>query len=68
MIGVLLMTACANVSPTVLPASLTTCRAPEHYPVESEQADLVEALNDTYLAWEECADVVERINQNPVRQ
>jgi hypothetical protein len=59
MLCALPMTACASVSPAALPASLTTCRAPAPYPAEPGIADLVEALNDTYLAWEECHATVE---------
>lgn len=62
------MTACASVSPGALPVSLTTCRAPEPYVMEPGLADLVEALNDTYIAWEECRDIVDIISQNHVRQ
>ena len=51
-----------------MPASFYACREPASYPAEPGLADLVEALNDTYLAWEDCHAVVEALSQNPVQR
>lgn len=54
----MLMTACANVRQGLWPSSYYECPAPEVYPAQPTQAELIYALNDTYLAWEECRDRV----------
>lgn len=54
------MTACASVRQET-PLSLYECPAPEAYPEEPGLADLIYALSDTYLAWEECRDNMEAL-------
>ena len=59
----LLMTACASVNAPMLPVSAFTCRSPEPYIEVPGIADLVEALNDTYLAWEECSTALRHVGE-----
>ncbi len=64
----LLMSGCASVSPQTLPSEFYTCPAPQPYPEDVNALSLIEALNDTYLAWEECAASLESLKATiPVR-
>ena len=63
MVCALLMTACASVNAPMLPVSAFTCRAPEPYIGAPGIGDLVEALNDTYLAWEDCSTALRRAGE-----
>ena len=59
------MSGCASVKPPpVLPSEFYACPAPEPYPEIMDIPQLVEALNDTYLAWEECAAVLTELEKN----
>lgn len=51
------MSGCANGSAAILTVD-SSCAAPEAYPENPDYADLIYALNDTYLAWEECHDAL----------
>ncbi len=48
------MTACAHDKPVMASADFYACPEPEPYPKNPTSADLIYALNDTYLAWESC--------------
>jgi hypothetical protein len=44
-------------------ASLYECSSPEAYSADLGLADLVEALSDTYLAWEDCHAALHRAEE-----
>lgn len=58
------MTACASVRPQHVP--VLSCAEPDLYIEEPGLRDLIEALNDTYLAWEDCHATVERLKLSRV--
>jgi len=53
------MTSCAHEETPRLPDSFYACPVPEAYPENPNVAELIYALNDTYLAWEECRGIAE---------
>lgn len=57
------MTACANVrpGPEEIPAEFFTCAAPAPYPASPDAGQMVMALTDTYLAWEDCHGALARL-------
>lgn len=62
------MSGCASVRPLPLPADLYACPAPQPYPEIPDTVTLIEALNDTYLVWEECRDNLARLEAlNPAQ-
>lgn len=59
------MTACATDRPvqSSIPDEFFVCAVPEQYPETPEEADLVMALMDTYLAWEDCNAALVRVRE-----
>lgn len=51
-----LISGCASVRPLTPPTDLFACPVPQAYPENPDANALIEALNDTYLAWETCRD------------
>ena len=54
----MLMSGCASGNPAVPQINLYECPEPEAYPKDPSLAELIYALNDTFMAWEACHSAV----------
>lgn len=62
------MSSCANGKEPEPMDSFYSCAEPEDYPDNPDMASLIYALNDTYLAWEECHSNLARLRSSVILQ